>query len=122
MSRKAYFLTIACAVCAACGCASNITPSHPVSCSIENESKPIVLSFFSSALTGSIHLKINGEIIASGSFGMFFGENAEGKGTYKGHEVFFSAKKRKHPTCSVFIDGKEIAKLCEIGESAVILK
>ncbi|MCF7847994.1 MAG: hypothetical protein K9M45_04020 [Kiritimatiellales bacterium] len=100
------------------GCASqSLAPQKPVSVTVNGH--PLIISFYSSAVSGSFHLKINNEIVASGSFGAFFGETAEGAGNYKGFEVMFHAKDRKRPVCTVYINGKEIAELKANGTSHV---
>ena len=90
------------------GCST--MPDHPVSYSAAN-GESWVFSYRGDAFPGSIHLMINGEIVASGSFGIFFGNKASGTGTYLGHNIYFQANNRAKPSCIVYIDGKEAVKL-----------
>jgi len=70
-----------------------------------------IFSYLSDPITGSVHLTINGDIIASGSHGMFFGNKARGKGSYKGHKIYFQSHGRGKPTIIIYVDGKEAMTL-----------
>lgn len=69
------------------------------------------ITYVSSALSGSTHLFVNGQRVASGSFGLLVGQRAGGSGTYEGHAVSFACSHRYQPVCLVYVDGKQAAEL-----------
>lgn len=91
------------------GC-SNLSPTRPAEY-VTPEGDGWVISYISSAISGSTHLFINGKRVASGSFGLAAGNNASGAGTYGGHKIFFQCVHRYTPSCLVYSDGKQIAHL-----------
>ncbi len=70
-----------------------------------------VISFVSSGVSGSLHLYINSERVASGSFGAIAGNKASGGGTFRDQQITFHCAHRYRPDCLVYADGKLIADM-----------
>lgn len=91
------------------GC-SNLSPTRPAEY-VTPEGQGWVITYISSALSGSTHIYINGKRVASGSFGIGAGNNASGSGTYDGKDIFFQCTHRYTPSCLIYANGKKIAHL-----------
>lgn len=70
-----------------------------------------VISYVSSAASGSTRILVNGQVAASGSFGAIAGQRATGGGVYEGHSVTFTCSHRYEPVCLVYVDGEQAAEL-----------
>jgi len=89
------------------GCANQ--PDRPTEY-VSPDGEGWIISTVSSEVSGAIHLMINGERVATGSFGVFFGNKASGRGRYRGREVAFHCVHRVTPDCFVYVDGKLVTK------------
>lgn len=106
MKRLSFVAVAALVVLAGC---SN-TPERPGTYTTPAGER-LVITYVQSAVSGSVHIHINGQRVASGSFGLAVGTRAQGGGDYKGMPVTFTCSHRYQPVCLVYVDGIQAAEL-----------